>query len=307
MARPASCTPGAGIGLVLLTLAGCGPAGDPDRLPAASLSPTRDYGYVLGDEIHHAITLELAEGQSLERQDLPPNGPLNDWLTLRDSRVQPLDGGARPRVRLDLAYQVFKGVRQPETVAIPPLSLRIAGPPPHELKTPAWSFTLAPVIPPDLPDEQVEVRDPLPPESADTNAAAKPLAGWLTGLASTGGLIGLRQYLRRRRVLPFARASRELRQILASGHDAETLRAAARTLHRALDQTFGETLFSNQLDRFCATCPAFASLRERLAEFLGWSQALFFDPGAPVRLDAETRRWLRDLMERCLSAERRLT
>jgi mxaA protein len=170
--------------------------------------------------------------------------------------------------------------------------------------TPAWSFTLAPVIPPDANDETLILRDPQPPVPVDSRDLTRRLKLSLLAAASVGLLWALRGFLRRRKTRPFARARWELRSGLTIGHDQESLRRAARSLHRAFDQTFGETLFPGQIERFCQANPAFAPLRGELVAFFQWSQSLFFDPvGATI--EPRTHHWLMDLASRFAAAERK--
>ena len=295
---------GLAIGLAVL-LTGCSPAPDSSAPPAITLTAPRDYGYVLGDVIEHTLSLDLPDGSELDPASLPAPGPVNDWLSIRASRLETLatDGGARQQVHI--SYQIFQGVRQPETVSIPPVTLQLSGQPPRELHSPAWPFTLTPVIPPDIKDEEIELRDPLPPVPAPTAAAWRVLGYWLAGLAGVTGLFALRQYLRRRRQRPFAAAARQLAAALAGRLDENALGDGLRILHRAFDHTFGETLFVGQIERFCAEHPAFAPLQDRLAAFFALSQSHFFAPGSAGVTDPATRAWLLDLGRRCATAERR--
>ena len=290
--------------LTALLLGGCSSVNQADRAPEIALDASRDYGYVLGDRIEHTLTVRLPAGEALDLASLPQPGPINDWLVLRDSRWEPAPAGAAKVHRLHVSYQIFKGVRAPEPVSIPPLTLRLDGSDARELATPAWSFTLAPVIPPNETDETLILRDPHPPSPADSMALTRRMSLSLAGSGLIGPLFGLRAFLLRRKIRPFAQARGELRRLLASGRDAESLRHAARCLHRAFDQTFGKTLFSGQIEFFLAEHPTFAPLREQLTAFYEWSQHLFFDP-VGVAIEPRTHRWLNDLASRFAAAERK--
>lgn len=294
----------AGAAILFVVAAGCAPDSDNGHEPSVSLRTARDFGYLLGDSIDHALSIELDQGQTLDTSSLPQPGPVNDWLIIRGSRWTVSQAGSRATWLIHVDYQVFKGVREPEQVPMPPLSLRLVGQPPREIRTPAWSFTLVPLIPPGIADEQIEPREPAPPSPAATSAPARRLRYWLTGAGAVLGLIGLRRWLRKRRPRPFAAAARQLRSALAGPPDAATLQAGLRALHRAFDQTFGETLFAGQIQRFCRHHPSFAPLQDRLAAFFTLSQLLFFEPGRSSAVDPATRDWLNDLARRCAAAER---
>ena len=286
-------------------LLGC--QGDPDsgEPPRIELEAPRDYAYVIGDRIEQTLTLHLREGRDMDPASLPVPGPLNEWLTLRESRLEPNRGQAEIQ-RVHLTYQIFKGVRTPEPVTIPPLALRLQGGRAEEIRAPAWNFTLAPVIPPDVTDEQAEPRDPAPPLPVDAAPLTRQLMAWLAAATLVALLLGLRAFLIRRKTRPFAEAAREVRQTLKGSADEDALRQAARTLHRAFDRTFGETLFAAEIERFCDQHHAFAPHRERMERFFAWSRRLFFETGgAEGPMEPEARQSLLELVSRCEAAERK--
>ena len=287
-------------------LLGCEGSQKSGEAPRIDLEAPRDYAYVIGDRIEQTLTLHARDGRDLDPGSLPAPGPLNDWLTIRDSWLE-TDAGPAGIQRVHLTYQVFKGVRIPESVTIPPLTLRLqGGDRPEDIAAPAWSFTLAPVIPPDITDEQVELRDPVPPLPVDAGPLTRRLLAWLGAAAFFALLIGLRAFLIRCKTRPFAEAGRELRHALRGSVDETALRESARALHRAFDRTFGQTLFAAEIDRFCALHQAFAPHRERMEGFFVWSRELFFDTGMPAEfVTAEARQSLLELVSRCEAAERK--
>lgn len=259
----------------------------------------------MGDTVEHTIKLTVPAAYILETGFLPRPGAVEDWLEIRSvaSDRDFSDGEARYRIRV--VYQLFKGVRNPEKALVPELPIRFAGPEPLEVKAPAWEFTIVPLIPPDSSDEQVAIRPALPPESAATAPHRQRLGMYLAGALITGGWLAWRRLGGKGRARPFARTRRELKQRLRGPASPETFRAAATLIHRALDETAGGTLFAEQLDRFCASHPAFADLREELSGFFALSRRLFYTaPEAPVPADYPAAR-LEALCRRCAAAERR--
>jgi mxaA protein len=273
--------------------------------PRIELATPRDYGYTMGDLVEQAVTVEVPEAYTLETGFLPRPGALDENLELRSSTWEESRHDGQRRYRITLQYQVFKGVRAPEAAKLMPWMLRLKGPAPMQAEVPEWNYTVIPLIPPALADEAVRVRDPLPPEPLPVMPHLWRVLAYGTGLLALLAGWAWRQYGATARNRPFARAYRELRRLargpLLSG---EAQRAAAKRLHRALDETAGHTLFPEQLTEFCLNRPAFAHLREELAGFFAWSRHLFFaPPELPPAANLPPPRLL-ELCRRCARAER---
>jgi mxaA protein len=273
--------------------------------PRVELSAPRDFGYVMGDIIEHTVTVAVPEAYALESGFLPQPGALDEGLDVRAVDWDALRENGEIRYRIRIAYQLFKGVRTAEKALVPALPLRFRGAELPEAKIPAWEFTITPLIPPQLADESVAIREGLPPEPLAATLHERQLLIYLTGVLAVLGYLAWRRIGRTRRNQPFARAHRELKKRLRGPVSPDTYRAAAKLLHRALDETAGRTLFAEQVGRFCESRPAFAELREDLAGFFNLSQRLFFtSPNTPIPPDYPAAR-LEDLCRRCVAAERR--
>ena len=295
---------GGWIGLLLFLAASALPAAPEPRI---ELAAPRDYGYVMGDLIEHTVTVSVPESYRLETAFLPRPGALDEWLDVRSADWAAERGNGEARYRIRLVYQLFKGVRGPETAVVPALPLRFVGAEPLEVKTPAWEFTVTPLIPPQLPDENVAIRDLLPPEPIATAPHWHRFWIYLAGTVAFAGWLAWRRLGGTRRARPFARAQRELKQLLRGPASSETYRAAATLLHRAFDETAGGALFAGQVERFCESRPGFAELREELTGFFAVSERLFFTvPEAPLPADYPIGR-LERLCRRCAAVERRGT
>jgi mxaA protein len=292
---------GCGAALLWTGLASSAPA------PRVELHAPRDFGYTMGDIVEQEIAIDAPAGYALETGLLPKPGALTESLEVRaaDWDARRRDGATAYRVTL--AYQVFKGVRAAETAQVPALPLRFHGPAPLETQVPAWEFTVAPLIPPQLADAAVVIRDELPPAPLPTAPHAARLLACLAGLLALLGHLAWRRFGAGHRDLPFARAQRELRRLLRASASAspDAHRAAARRLHQALNETAGHILFAEQIGGFCQRQPKFAGLREDLAGFFALSRRLFFTaPEAPAPLDYPPARLL-ELCRRCAAVERR--
>lgn len=279
----------------------------PAALPAprVDLSAPRDYAYTMGDLIEHSLSVTVPRSYALETSFLPQPGVLDEWLEVRsvDWRAEPEGEGIRYRIRI--AYQLFKGVRSVESAAVPAVPLRFSGPEPLEIKAPEWPFTVTPLIPPNQSDESVAIRDESPPEPLAMNTHWRRLWACLSGAALLAGGLGWYAWGGRGQPRPFQRARRALKPWLRGPASPESYRAAARILHQALDETAGHTVFAGELSGFCAERPAFAALRDDLADFFGLSERLFFTaPDAPIPADYPATRFA-ELCRRCVAAERR--
>jgi mxaA protein len=292
-------------GALLLCLPAQGAAAATEPAPRVEISPSRDYGYTMGDLVRQTIRVAVPEAYTLESGFLPKPGALDEWLEVRSVNWDREPGQGAAVYRIGMVYQVFKGVRGPEKATVPELTLRFSGPVPLEVKTPSWDFTVTPLIPPDLADAAVTIREATPPEPEATAPHRRRLALYLAGALAGAGWLAWQRLGPTRRARPFARARREVKRLLRSSESPENFRAAAKLIHRALDETFGGTLFAGQLDRFCAARPAFAVCRDELDGFFALSQRLFFtSPEAAVTADYPAAR-LVELCRRCAAAERR--
>jgi mxaA protein len=273
--------------------------------PRVELFAPRDFGYVMGDLIEHTITVAAPDAYALETGFLPNPGILDEGLDVRAVHWNAIRENGETRYRIRIAYQLFKGVRAPEKATVPALPLRFRGSEPLEAKVPEWEFTVTPLIPPQLADENVTVKESLPPEPLAATPHKRRLLAYFSGIVAILGSLAWRRIGRTNRNRPFARAHRELKKRLRGPVSGDAYRAAAKLLHRALDETAGRTLFAEQVGRFCANRPAFTELQEDLADFFRLSQHLFFiSPDTPAPPDYPAAR-LEDLCRRCAMAERR--
>ena len=247
-----------------------------------NLAPQRDYARVMGEILNCEIRVAVEPGVELETAALPqPGVAVSDFLELRALRWTRQSLAAETIYRISLAYQVFKGVRDAETVTVPALPLRLShGGQSLEAAAPAWDFTLTPIIPPRTADEAVVLRGDWPPPSDADPAPRRWLWICLAGLAGGGAYAGRRLGLLRRRAPPFRRAARAINQLARRPADAENWRQGLREIHAALNETAGHGVFSGQLDGFLAAKPGYAAARPELEQFFRLSERLFFNCAA---------------------------
>lgn len=274
----------------------------PDTLSARSDEP-RAFGYTVGDTVSRRIELAVPAGLTLDQGSLPRAGARGRALELQRVVLHKSFSGALEALQLD--YQLFIAPSEVRVLEMPSIELRFDGlPRPQTLRIDAWPVTVAPLAPIESPTREGlgELRPDREPPRVDTRAAGTRLA------LEAGGVLLLLGYLanvylvlpwsaQRRR--PFGRAWKQLGALPAQP-DAAQRRAAFEQVHAALNETGGEVLFERGLDRFIASHPRFASLRDELVRFFVVSRSEFF----AGRSDGADVNWLRAFSRRCRDIER---
>ena len=294
--------------MVLVT--GAALADQPPQIHTMEAHLDRDFGYVIGETLRQTIRVEADAGYELEGEMLPQaGGAVNDFLELRDARWNEEQYSDKAVYRITLTYQVFKGVRGAENLAIPAVPLRLRrGEAALQAEVPPLQFTLNPLIPPQTPDEAVSIRgsQPAPPISGNGHGLrlGAALAGLLASLLYGGWHLGLAPF-RSRRAKPFEQALKELRRLQRDSPSPETYRAALRSFHAALNECARRTVLEGQLPLLIREHPELASVREDLEAFFLASHRQFFcsanlEPYAEYPLSR-----LENLCLRCRAIERR--
>jgi mxaA protein len=283
------------------------------ELPAAvqdiTLGAARDFGYVMGDPIRNEIEIKVAKPFRLETDFLPqPGSAINDWLEVRALHWGQEDAGQYTVYRVTLTYQVFKGVRETEIPSVPGLPLAFRGAEgSFQVESPAWPFTLMPLISPKTADEQVTLRGALPPPTYATERPATALSGLLFGVAAllvyAVRRLGLPPF-RAFAASPFARAVRTLKKLRRQPPSHETYRQALMVVHGALNETAGYTVLAGRLERFLAEHPEFEGLRGPFEAFFSASGRLFFASLEPDIPTGPTLAGLEELCRRSRAMER---
>jgi len=276
-----------------------------EAAPRVELSAPRDFGYVMGDVIEHSVEIDVPADHTLETGFLPQAGALDDWLDVRAVDWDERRDGNTRRYRVRLEYQLFQGVRASEKAEIQALPIRFRGPEALEVRTPPWSFSILPLIPPQLDDEQVRIRGFLPAPALSTDTHRTRLSGYVTGMAAIIGLLMWVRYRKARQKAPFARALADLKPLLCGAPNPDQYRQAARRLHRALDETAGYAVFADRVDSFLAAHPVFAGARTELIGFFAWSQTLFFQTSTTTLPEYPPPRGLETFCRLCAALERR--
>ncbi|MFM8333766.1 MAG: hypothetical protein ACKN9T_18985 [Candidatus Methylumidiphilus sp.] len=252
----------------------------PAPIHSVDISSTRDYGIAIGEVISSEVRVAVELGYELETAALPqPGSAVNDYLELRDLRRTRHEENGEAVYGITLNYQVFKGVRDTEALTVPAVPLRFhRAEATAETQTPAWNFTLAPIIPAKTPDEAVILRGDMPTPSHAGVYPGRWLAAYLTGLLCFGVYalwrLGLMPF--GRHATPFDRAARQIDKLGKRPANLDLCREAAKRVHAALNETAGQVVVSGQLAHFLAAQPEYARYEKELAQFFAESDRLFY-------------------------------
>jgi len=282
-----------------LLVSGGASAGEPTLF---AVTPPRQFGYVIGDEMALEATASLPSGYAPDPDSLPKPGRANAFVELRSVQMQTASGD---RLRLRVNYLVVNSAPEVRTVETPPVAIRLrkTGAEDLTISMPTIPFTVSPLTPAEVlaRDGLEELQPDAPTPRIDTAwmrvrllvlaVLAVLLTGWL---AWVKGWVPDRWLARR----PFARVAAAIARIEAGG--APDLKAAqARQLHRAFDESAGFAITRDTLERFFAEHPGFATLRTDVEAFFSASAAFFYAERTDAMPDAEALRRLARALAAC--------
>lgn len=238
----------------------------------------RSFGYRIGDTVPVQLTLDVAPGWAPDRDGLPEPGQGDRQFELRRLAVVDAPERCAGCRRYTLEWQLMKSVRAPQTLRLSPITLRfrkdnaVA-----EIKVPAFDISTAPLLHwASKKDIVSSVHPGYRATEFDTRAPLLRALGW--GVATVGLLLAglwVAGRLGTQRARPFARAWRSVRA-LRGRKDADALQQAFRALHRACNDSAGETVFAGTLPDFLAAHPAFADQAASLNAAFAASRACFY-------------------------------
>jgi mxaA protein len=263
-----------------------------------------------GDKVRHVVRFEIAPHYRLRRSSLPPPRWITSSLELQEVKVEETREKTR-RYTLTLDYQIFSTPHLVTLEVIPRFDLSFAAREGSFAATvPGWTYSISPLLKPEPEVEavaEIPLRADAPPPLMDTTMPAYGLAlfGGLSVLFGTSWLYfnALGPFGRRGRA-PFAQACRALRRIRRHVKDASVLRPAFRVVHQAFNETAGEIVFAEHLERFFKTQPAFRSRREEVQLFFARSRQLFFGDDKQPASNVADLAWLESFCRQCRAAER---
>ncbi len=286
--------------LVMLLLPGAARA----QVRSVTLQPlSKDFGYFPGDIVQGTAIIDVGPDTVLDRDSLPYAGPIATSLDLRAIAVsdEAVPGGRH--ITIHAQYQTFATPDEVSRVDVPGYQVAfMQGQKRLVTNVPGFGFAVSPfrhdilgtvdlgVLRPDHPFATVDV----------SRSRFALLAGLVLMLMSLLCLGATRGWLASARGghAPFARVARELRGF---GGD-RSAREALLLLHRAFDESAGERVLAEDVDKFVERAPRFAPLRSDIARFFDMSRACFF--GGPDANAVPTPKELSVLCRQLARAER---
>lgn len=296
--------------LLLATLAWLSPSHGFAQIKSMEIETPRNFGYYIGDIIHHEVTIAVDEGYTLSAASLPRPGSLAYWLELHDISVdEKLVNGTRT-YRIELNYQTFFAPFSGSLQHILPFTLTFSdGENAVQQTIPRWTFTTSPLMEfhPDT-ENGVDVMqaDYLPQTIATT--PHEYLAG-IFGLLSVLMAFLLARYyglwpFHKRKDRPFLQARREMRKLLRTKGENEGFLPSMSVLHRAFDKVDGQSVFAGDLSAFLQRHPQFLPLESDISRFFIASQLGFFQDDQASASSALSIAELMRLTARLGAAER---
>lgn len=267
--------------LLLITAPSLG-SGESESGPVRNLAVKtgRSFGYVLGDRIRHEIQFVLEKSYILERERLPGPGPIKEWLDLLEITVTESEQSLGTRYRIVLLYQIFPSIRKPETLRIPGLALSLFnGENSLYFQTSDTAITVNPLIPGSISDADVTMPPAIAPEPIPTQLHWQIIATSCTAMTIILGFLGWQRdwlpFLLFRKSA-FGSARKQLSRWRKAKPESPEYRNALLTVHRALNEAAGETIFASELERFFDGHPDFVPMRAKTRIFFALSQQIFF-------------------------------
>ncbi len=284
--------------------------------------PERKVGYVVGDVLTRHLIISIKKPYKLIEESLPIVGYQKRYrgqvlgIDLSDIKHIRKDNGDDVIHDLTLNYQVFVNKTVVRRGALPTEYLHIInvnskGKEVVKYRIPSFEFAISPISvfgQIKIEDDISKYRGPLLLDNSLLKNRLKTLL--IIGLISLLGLLymlGKHAWLPRMGG-PFAKAYRLIRKQknMSQGTSSEGLKIAVTSMHSALNEAAGGSLFSTNLDAFLTKKPAYKAIKQEFAQFFGLSRQVFFEPNAKHHVGNDPLQWLAQFCRHCRDCERGL-
>lgn len=280
------------------------------------VNPTRDAGFVVGDVLERTITLTVKKPYELVKESIPIIGYEHRYkgqisgIELVKINVEEKQHSDSVTHVMHLSYQVFTTGKLAKPAALRAEIVKIRNTEKKEVlqyRIPSFAFRISPLSvfgAVKLKEELSPFTPPLLIDSSKQKLYIKILSGTL-GLSLLGLLyiFGMHAWLPRMGA-PFAKAYRDIRKIPDT---AEGLKQAVGRMHESLNKTAGTTLFSNNIESFLNTRPAFSPVKQDIEKFFSLSRQVFFEADATSSIvENSPRAWLLKFCRHMRDCERGL-
>lgn len=288
--------------LIALVLACTMPAWASEDSPVETLEVVQPHqaGYQLGDKFERRVTLRLRKPYELVTAALPEPARITPWLALEPVEVSRFPGGRITEYDIRFRYQVVNFVPGAPDIPIPHHVLRLSDG--NETLTALVQPARTHLAPLPLPEDATMQPDDSPQPLAPPMGGL--LVSWFVFLIAALLLFAIYRRIplgSTRR--PFSAASRRLERMPAGDWQGEQARAALAVLHKAFNDTAGNTVFEGDIENFLASHAGFLHLEDRITGFFRASRRYFFVDGELELGAAEVL----ELARACADAERGVT
>jgi mxaA protein len=282
----------------------------------STIEPVRDSGYTVGDLITRTVTMEVKKPYKLLDTSLPIVGYEKRYqgqvigIELRDIKKVEEEKSDSTVYTIDLTYQIFTRNVVAKPAALPPEFVKIQGEKEvYAFRIPSWNFRISPIAvfgEVKLESDMSPFRGPLLKTDEREQLTLK-IALAILVLSALGLLyiLGVHAWLPRMGG-PFARAYRELRKLKKLAPTDETLKLGLTAVHKAFNRSYGNSIFSDDVDAFIANKPVFVAIRPEIEKFFALSRQMFFNQTDAQPMSADQHEWLRQFTRRCRDCERGL-
>ncbi len=260
----------------------------------------RPFGYVVGDIFEQELSFSVKRTLQLDQKKLPKPGRLNAWLELREILVTETSYSDTKRFRIKLSYQLPNSPTEVRVIELPAHSFSFfeSNKKLVEIRSTEWPITVGPITPPEVlaRDGLEALRPDVEPQGIDVQFIQKRILFYSLALAAlllywAYRYFGVPFLARQRR--PFTRTYRQLDR-LAKKSSPDVFPKAVESLHQALNETAGKSLFMENVEQFLAQRSIPESLANKTREFFRISRDEFFGGGA-----SESQRTLAWVMDFC--------
>jgi len=291
------------------------PSVDSKFVSVKEINPSRDAGFVVGDKLQRTMILTVKQPYELIKESLPIVGYEHRYrgqvsgIELTAIDVEEQRHGEQSVYTIHLEYQVFKvgRVAKPAILRGEIVKLRQQGSKAvKQFRMPSFNFRTSPLSvygEVNLKNEMSPFVAPLKLHANKEQLALKIAAGSLAA-----SLLALLYILGARTWLPhmggaFAKAYRKIGKL---PEDEQGLQQAISTVHEALQQVAGHSVFGNGVEKFVLEKPAFAVAKPEIDRFFALSRQVFFDAQTPLDLGMSNKQWLKQFCRHMRDCERGL-
>ena len=263
---------------VLITLASVCTAAEQYELLVKN--PSKQIGYVMGDVFTRTVELDVKAPYKLSKSSIPTKGLQQKGIELSAVKVTEKQTAKSTHYQLQLKYQLFTSGPNVMKLKIAkhPLLIKHAGKS-FKVHIPQWIFRVSPLAINNevyIEQDMSPYRGPLLVEVTSTKYVLGTFL--LLTLVATCGLI----YINADNAWfpgmggPFAMSYRQINGYTGANVDKAVLQQATTSIHHAFNQTFGQNVFTTDIERFVQRHPAFANIKHEIAQFFNASNHVLF-------------------------------